>query len=104
MTIEIKQKIAEIEKGCGKIFKSFDKGRVGCDTQCGYQYKTNTRRHLCPSCQAKLETLKSCSDEITKLKEEQTANVEELKEMFKNTDEYSDASYWVDKIFGEGLA
>ena len=36
--------------GCGRWFKSFESGKVGVDIQCGYQYRRNTKRHLCPEC------------------------------------------------------
>ncbi len=48
----------EEKKGCGRWFKSFDKGRVGIDTQCGYQYRKNTRRHLCDKCKKTEEVQK----------------------------------------------
>lgn len=47
-----------MEKGCGKWFKSFETGRVGIDTQCGYQYRKNTLRHLCPECKSKITDLR----------------------------------------------
>lgn len=48
----------EIIEGCGKWFKSFESGRVGVDTQCGYQYRKNTKRHLCPDCKLRLKEKK----------------------------------------------
>jgi len=38
------------KSGCGKWFTSFEKGRVGITTECGYQYRKNSRIHLCPKC------------------------------------------------------
>jgi len=86
----IKQKISEVEKGCNQgNCPSFSSGK--------YRY--------CPSCQIKLQTLKSCEEEdewknkqienlniqvhdllveITKLQEEEKAKVEKLKkELYK---------------------
>jgi len=47
--------MGEMNKGCGIWFKSFEQGRVGIDTQCGYQYRKNTRVHLCPECKEEEE-------------------------------------------------
>ena len=43
----------DARKGCGKMFTSYDKGRVGCKVRCGFQYRKHTRVHLCPSCSQK---------------------------------------------------
>ena len=100
----IKQKISEVEKGCGK-------GKCGKNKRYREFYNHNkfgrvsgtfVERYLCPTCQATLQTLKSCEKEIeslyndslgtlridndnlkkeiTKLQEEEKAKVEKLKE------------------------
>jgi hypothetical protein len=47
--------IKKLRKGCGMWFICFEKGRVGLNTQCGYQYRKNTLRHLCDECKKKLQ-------------------------------------------------
>jgi len=53
-------KIKQVEKGCGKVA-----------LQSGYNVAYCGDEILCEVCQATLKTLKSCSEEITKLKEEE---------------------------------
>jgi hypothetical protein len=69
----IKQRISEVEKGCGK--DCFVKDEFGDEdlVTCGeYLIKKSTERKLklCLTCQATLQILKSCEEEITKLQEE----------------------------------
>jgi len=88
------KEISEVEKGCGRTFKNNRAKLHGYKIFCG----TGTAKdNLCPTCQAKLSTLKSAQAKFDKF-------VEDLKEEMKDENgSYSEVTRLekIDKLYSE---
>jgi hypothetical protein len=66
----LNKSILEVEKGCGKKFNEMIDNNYQKLWQCGGQKDMfDEKKEYCPTCQAKLSTLKECQAKFDKLKE-----------------------------------